>query len=70
MMSTNQNLVSNYGLDVSNFDKFRDNIICSKINIRVPLPPVYVREVWDDSHANVENIKALVIWLSSTSLDK
>ena len=35
-------------------------IIHGKIDIRVPLPPVYAREVWDCSKANVENIKKAV----------
>ena len=49
-----------YGVDVSIFDKCHDNIIFGKINIRVPLPPVYVREVWDYSQADVENIKKAI----------
>ena len=31
-----------------------------KIDICVPLPPVYVHEVWDYNKANVENIKKAV----------
>ena len=50
---TNQNVISNYGVDVSLFNKCHHNIIHGKIDIRVPLPPVYVREVWDYSKANV-----------------
>ena len=57
---TNQNVISNYGVDVSLFNKCHHNIIHGKIDIRVPLPPVYVREVWDCSKANVENIKKAV----------
>ena len=41
---TMQNVVSNYGVDVSMFKKSHDNIIYGKIDIRVPLQPVYVRE--------------------------
>ena len=36
------------------------NIIYSKINIRVPLPPTYVQEVWDYEKANIENIKKAI----------
>ena len=32
-------------------------IILFKINICVPLPPSYVREVWEYEKANTENIK-------------
>ena len=44
---TNQNVISNYGVDVSMVKKCHHNIIHCKIDIRVSLPPVYVREVWD-----------------------
>ena len=54
---TNQNTISNYGVDVSIFDKCHHNIIFGKVNICVPLPPVYIREVWNYSQANEENIK-------------
>ena len=57
LFCTNQNTISNYGVDVSIFDKCHHNIIFGKVNIRVPLPPVYIREVWNYSQANEENIK-------------
>ena len=49
-----------YGVDVSVFKKCHHNIIHGKIDIRVPLPPVYVCEVWDYHKANIENIKEAV----------
>ena len=42
------------------FKKCHHNIIHCKIGIRVPLPRVYVHEVWDYNKANVENIKKAV----------
>ena len=57
---TNQNVISIYGVDVSMFKKCHHNIIHGKIDIRVPFPPVYVREVWDYNKANVENIKKAI----------
>ena len=45
----NQNLISKYGVDASIFDKCHHSIIYGKIDIRIPLPPKYVREVWDYS---------------------
>ena len=57
---TNQSVISNHGVDVSIFDECHCNIIYSKINIRVPLPPTYVREVWDYEKGNVENIKKAI----------
>ena len=57
---TNKNIISNYGVDVSISEKCNHNIIFGKINISVPLPPVYVREVWDYSKANVEHINKAI----------
>ena len=42
LFCTNQNVISNYGVDVSMFKKCHHNIIHGKIDIRVPLRPVYV----------------------------
>ena len=52
---TNQNVITKYGVDASLFDKCHHNIIYAKINIRVPLPPVFIREVWNYSKADVQN---------------
>ena len=57
---TNQSVISNHGVDVSIFDKCHHNIIYCKINIRVPLPPTYVREVWDYEKANIGNINKAI----------
>ena len=60
LFCTNQNTISNYRVDVSIFDKCHHNIIFGKINIRVPLPPAYVLEIWDYSQANVEMTKKAI----------
>ena len=60
VLSTNQSVISNHGVDVSIFDKCHHNIIYGKINIHVPLPPRYVREVWDYEKANIEYIKKAI----------
>ena len=57
---TTLNVISKHGVDVTIFDKCHHNIIYGKINIRVPLPPTYVREVWDYRKTNVENIKKAI----------
>ena len=54
---TDQNVISNYCADVSVFKKCHNNIIHGKIDIRVPLPPAYVREICDHNKENVGNIK-------------
>ena len=40
--------------------KIYDVTVCLTINICVPLPPTYVREVWDYQKANIENIKKAI----------
>ena len=57
---TNKKIISNHGVDVTIFDKCHHNIIYGEINIRVLLPPVYIREVWDYSKANIENINKAI----------
>ena len=57
---TDQNAISNYGIDVSMFKKCHHNIIHGKIDIHVPLPPAYVCDVWDYNKANIENIKKAI----------
>ena len=57
LFCTNQNTISSYGVDVSIYDKCHHNIVFGKIKIRVPFPPVYIRDVWDHSQANVGNIE-------------
>ena len=54
---TNQNKISDYGDDVSTFGKCHQNNNFGKVNNCVPLPPVYIHQVWNYSQANVENIK-------------
>ena len=53
-------VIFNYGVDVSMFKKCPHNIIQGKIDIRVSLPLVYVREICNYNRANVENIKKAV----------
>ena len=50
-------LISNYGVDVSIFDKCHHNITFGKVNIRVLRHPVCIRGVWNYSQANIDNIK-------------
>ena len=57
LFCTNQNTIPNYRVNVSIFDKCHHNIIFGKVNIRVPLPPLYIHELWNYSQGNVENIK-------------
>ena len=58
---TNQNVISKYGVDASLFDKCNDSVIYGKINIRVPLSPVFICEVWNYSKAGVQNIQKAIL---------
>ena len=42
ILSTNQNVIFNYGVDFSMFKKGHHNIIHGKIDIWVPFPTVYI----------------------------
>ena len=57
----NQNLISDYGVDLSIFQKCHHNITLGKINIHIPLPLSYVCEVWDYSKVNIKNIQKPVL---------
>ena len=57
LFCANQNAISNYGVDVSIFDKCHHSIIFGKVNVCVPLPPVYICQVWNYIQANMENIE-------------
>ena len=58
---TNQNVISKYGVDASPFDKCHHNIIYGKINIRVPLPPVFIYKVCSYSKADVQNVQKALL---------
>ena len=58
---TNQNLISKCSVDASLFDKCHHNIIYGKINIRVPLSPVFICEVCNYSKADVQNIQKVML---------
>ena len=57
---TNLNIISKHNVDVSTFDKWNHDIIYGNIKIGVPLPPMYVREVWNYRRTNVENSKKAI----------
>ena len=75
MLCTNENIISKYSVDASFSDKCHPNIIYSKINIRVPLPLVSIREVWNYTNTDVQNIQKTILdfnWrkdLDSLSVD-
>ena len=56
-LSTKPLILSNLGIDLSIFEKSHHNIIFGKTNIRISLPPSYVREVWYYKKADVKSIQ-------------
>ena len=56
-LCNNLNIISNYGVDLSVYEKCHHNIIFRKINIYIPLPASYVREVGDYKKVNVKSMQ-------------
>ena len=52
VFTTSPNLISKTGADLSLFDKWHQSLIYGIIDFKVPLPPPYIREVWDYKNAN------------------
>ena len=42
-------------IDISIFDKYHHDLIYHKINIFVPVQPIYIHEDWNYKKENVEN---------------
>ena len=58
--ASNPSFISVSGVELSLYEKCHHNLVYEKINFNVPLPPPYVREVWDYKNAKVENIQQSV----------
>ena len=58
--TSNPSFISASGVELSLYEKCNHNLIYGKINFNVPLPPPYIREVWDYKNAKVENIQQSV----------
>ena len=54
---SNPSFISASGVELSLYKKCHHNLIYGKINFNVPLPPPYIREVWDYKNAKAENIQ-------------
>ena len=60
IFTTNPSFISASGVELSLYEKCHHNLVYGKINFNVPLPPPYIREVWDYKNAKVENIEQSV----------
>ena len=57
IFTANSCFVKDSAVELSLFDKCHHNIIFGKVNLKIPLPSPYTREVWNYEKANVEGIQ-------------
>ena len=57
---TSPNLIRETGAELSIFEKCHHNLIYSITDFKVPLPPPYLREVWDYKNAKVNHMQSAV----------
>ena len=57
IFSSDLNITKNCGIEKTIHEKCHHDIIYGTLNLNVPLPPPYYREIWDYKHANTENIQ-------------
>ena len=58
IITTSPNLTSNTAVELSLFEKYYHSFIYGVIDFKVPLPPPYLREVWDYNNANSSYIQS------------
>ena len=51
------NLINSSGVEMSLFEKCHHNIVYGEIDLKIPIPPPYMRELWDYKNTNVESIQ-------------
>ena len=47
LFTTNSKLLSEVGVEQTIYNKCHHNIIYGSLNLKIPLPPPYYKEVWD-----------------------
>ena len=60
IFATSPNLIRETRVELSIFEKCHHNHIYGIIDFKVPLPPSYLREVWDYKNANVNHMQSAV----------
>ena len=55
--TSNPSFISASGVELALYEKCHHNLTYGKTNFNVPLPPPYIREVWNYKNAKVENIQ-------------
>ena len=54
--TTSPNLIRETGVELLIFQKCHHNLIYGIIDFKTPLPPSYLREVWDYKNTNINHI--------------
>ena len=57
IFTSNPNLIKSSGVKMSLFEKCQHNIVYDKIDFKIPIPPPYMRDVWDYKNASAECIQ-------------
>ena len=60
VFTTSPNFISHTSVDLLLIDECHQSLICGIIDFKVPLPPPYLREVWDYENANSSYIQSAV----------
>ena len=60
IFATSPNLIRETGVELSVFGKCHPNLIHGVIDFKVPVPPPYLRGVWNYENANVNHIQSVV----------
>ena len=65
LFTTNSKLLCDVGVEQTIYNKCHDNIIYRSLNLNIPLPPPYYREVWDYKNIDpvcIQRANSLVNW--------
>ena len=61
IFETRANLITETGVELLIFEKCHHKLVYGIIGFKVPLPPPYLREVWNYKNANVNHIQSAVL---------
>ena len=57
IFTSNPNSINSSGVEMSLFEKCHHDIVYSKIDFKIPIPPPSMRKVWDYKNASAESIQ-------------
>ena len=61
IFTSNANLVTDFGVGPTRYEKCRHDLIFGKINFNIHVPPPFYRDIWVYKSANVEMIQTSII---------